>query len=206
MDPTSTELEQLLEQAARGDLHAREQLLALHRDRLRLMVSVHLDRRVAARLDPSDVIQEALVDASQQLSGYLRDRPLPFYPWLRQIAWNRLIELYRKHVIAQKRSVTREESPALPDQSVVALAERLVSSSTPSKEMIRDELCKRVRQALLDLAEHDREVLVMRHLEQMPMAEIAAILGVSEGAVKVRHLRALRRLRESLGEPTEGTP
>src|SRR5262249_30093643 len=186
MEPTPPELEQLLERAARGDLDAREQLLALHRDRLRRMVSVHLD--------PSDVIQEALVDASQQLSGYLRDRPLPFYPWLRQISWNRLIELYRKHVLAQKRSVTREEAPALPDQSVVALAERLVSSSTPSKEMIREELCKRVRQALLDLAEHDREVLVMRHLEQM-MAEIAATLGVSEGAVKVRHLRALRRLR-----------
>jgi len=203
LDPSGHE--ELIERARRGDARACEQLLAAHRDRLRRMVAVRLDRRLAARVDPSDVVQEVLVDACAQLSAYLKERPLPFYPWLRQLAWGRLIELYRKHVLAQRRSVTREEAPALPDESVLELAERLVASgSTPSRRLIRDELRTRVRQALLELAERDREVLVMRHLEQMPMAEIAAVLGVSEGAVKVRHLRALQRLRAVLDVEGDG--
>jgi len=199
MQENAPESEGLLEQAGQGDVRARDQLLALHRDRLRRMVAVHLDRRMAARIDPSDVVQEALADACQQLPRYLRERPLPFYPWLRQLAWNRLVELYRKHVMAQRRSVNREERPALPDESVLELADRLVGNvSSPSKQIIREEMRQRVRQALVALPERDREVLVMRHLEQLPMAEIAAILGSSEGAVKVRHLRALERLHAIL--------
>src|SRR5204863_7281815 len=109
--------------------------------------------------------------------------------------------------LAQRRSVLRETPPALPDESVAELADLLVSSqSTPSKQLMREELRARVRQALLELGERDREVLVMRHLEEMAMAEIAAVLGVSEGAVKVRHVRALQRLRAVLGDGKDGTP
>src|SRR5436305_2971842 len=107
----------LLDRAAAGDGDARRQLLDRHRRRLRRMIAVRLDRRLAARIDPSDVVQEALAAADQKLSAYLRQRPVPFYPWLRQLAWERLIELHRQHIYAQKRSVTREEAqdPALPD-------------------------------------------------------------------------------------------
>ena len=208
MDTDRTQPDELLERAARGDPAARDALLGWHRDRLRRMVAVRLDRRLAARVDPSDVVQEALADACRQLSHYLRERPLPFYPWLRQLAWNRLVDLYRRHVLARRRSVTREEPPPLPNESVAELADRLVAAdSTPSKRVVREELRQRVRQALLRLPEHDREVLVMRHLEQLPMAEIAAILGVTEGAVKVRHVRALARLQGVLAaEGEEGPP
>src|SRR6266436_992052 len=120
--------EELLNHAERGDDAAREELLMHHRNRLKRMIAIRLDRRMAARVDPSDVVQETLTQAAQRLSSYLRDRPVPFYPWLRQLAWERLIELNRRHIYAQKRSVTREESCSmeLPDESALELANRLL--------------------------------------------------------------------------------
>jgi RNA polymerase sigma-70 factor (ECF subfamily) len=167
------------------------------------MVAFRLDRRMAARVDPSDVVQEALADAARKLSAYLRDRPLPFYPWLRQIAWDRLVELHRRHILAQKRSVTREEGPSLPltDESAVLLAERLLArGGNPVYELVREEVRQQVQAVLARLAPRDREVLVLRHLEQLSTREMAAVLGISEGAVKTRHLRALQRFRVLLSE------
>jgi RNA polymerase sigma-70 factor (ECF subfamily) len=199
--PHDPDTDGLLDRAAQGDRPAREQLLARHRDRLRKMVVYHMDHRLAARVDPSDVVQEALADAAQQLSDYLRQRPLPFYPWLRQLAWDRLIDLYRRHVQASKRSVTREVPGllSLPDGSAVELAGRLLDlGPSPSANLLQSEVRRRVREALDQLAPRDREVLVLRHLEQLTTADTAAVLGITEGAVKSRHLRALRRLRDLL--------
>ena len=149
-----------------------------------------------------------MVDAHREIDDYLRDRPLPFYPWLRQIAWERLIALHHRHISAQKRSVAREErlELALPDESVVELAGKLLATGTsPSRHAVRAELRGRVRAALDRLSRRDREVLVMRHLEQLTINEIAALLGASEGAVKTRLTRALLRLRGLLvGEFGEG--
>jgi RNA polymerase sigma-70 factor, ECF subfamily len=203
MSGAEPDTEQLIERAGRGDDGARQDLLARHRDRLRRMVRVYLDRRVAARVDPSDVIQEALAEAARKLSTYLRERPLPFYPWLRQIAWERLVKVHRRHLRAGMRSATREEPGGLglPDESALDLARKLVAPGTsPSHRLVRDELRGRVQGALARLAARDRAVLVMRYLEQLPIREIAAALGTSEGAVKVRHLRALERLRALLAE------
>jgi len=203
MTPLQPDTEELLRQAGQGDPNARARLLARHRARLRKMVSCRLDRRLAARIDSSDVVQDVLAEASQKLGRYLRDRPLPFFPWLRQLAWERLAALHRRHVQAQKRSVRREEPRALtlPDESAVELAGRLVArDSSPSQRLLREELLERMRRALLRLPERDREVLVLRHLEQLSVAEIAKVLEISPGAVKVRHLRALERLRDQLDE------
>src|SRR6516162_2559886 len=176
-EPRGIEADELIERAARGDDAARHQLLARHRDRLKRMVAVHLDRRLAARVDPSDIVQEALLDAHRELSDYLRRRPLPLYPWLRQLAWERLLKWHRAHIHVQKRSVGREEpwDLALPEESAVLLAHRLIAAGTsPSRRLIRDELRQRVRAALEAMSPRDREVLVMRHLEEMTAAEIAA--------------------------------
>jgi RNA polymerase sigma-70 factor (ECF subfamily) len=199
--------DQLLDRASRGDGHARQQLLARHRARLRAMVAARLDRRLAARLDPSDVVQEALAEAARRLDDYLRQRPLPFYPWLRQLAWDRLVKEHRAHLGRAKRSVCREEPGALglPEESVAELARRLASSATsPSRHALRAELRGRVRAALALLGEADREVLVLRYLEGLPLREVAAVLGVSEPAVKMRHFRALERLRALLEAGHEG--
>src|SRR5215467_9832648 len=108
-EPHRIDADELIERAARGDDAARQQLLAGYRDRLKRMVAVHLDRRLAARVDPSDIVQEALLDAHRELSDYLERRPLPLYPWLRQLASERLAKWHRAHIRAQKRSVGREE-------------------------------------------------------------------------------------------------
>src|SRR5262249_18903145 len=156
---------ELLERAGRGDPSARQQLLTRHRDRLRRMVALRLDRRLAARLDPSDIVQESLAEAHQHLSDYLSRRPLPFYAWLRQFAWERIAKQYERHVRAQRRSVTREEVPPLPDESVAQLARRLIASATsPSRRLLREEVRDRVRTALACLKPSDREVLVLRYL------------------------------------------
>ncbi len=197
--------EELLERAGRGDPAARQQLLTRHRDRLRRMVALRLDRRLAARLDPSDIVQESLAEAHQHLSDYLRRRPLPFYAWLRQFAWERIVKQYERHVRAQRRSVTREETPPLPDESVAQLAHRLIASATsPSRRLLREELRDRVRAALESLKPSDREVLVLRYLEGLSNSEAAAVLGIGESAVGMRHLRALERLRALLGEDAGG--
>jgi RNA polymerase sigma-70 factor (ECF subfamily) len=188
----------LVEQARNGNAEAKKGLFERHRPRLRQMVSLRLDPRLAARVDPSDVVQEALAAAIPRFDEFLRDRPLPFYPWLRQFAWDCLLQLHRRHVTARRRSVTREEvwEPGLSAESVLRLSERLLSrGSSPSDNLIRQELRDRLQAALAKLSPNDREILVMRNLEQMPAAEIAAVLGLKEGTVRVRHLRALERLR-----------
>jgi RNA polymerase sigma-70 factor (ECF subfamily) len=202
MAPERPDTDELLRRSVHGDASARQALLAQHRVRLRQMIAVRLDRRLLARLDPSDVVQEVLVEAHEKLDDYLRQPPLPFYPWLRQLAWQRLLKIHQHHH-AQKRRVTREgpELLALPDESAGDLAERLVGSATsPSKQLLRQEQRQQVRDALGRLGERDREVLVLRYLEQLSVAEIAAVVGTTEGAVKTRHARALLRLQALLGE------
>ena len=203
MDSEELQPEELLERARQGDAEARAQLFTYPRKRLRDMIALRMDHRLRARIDPSDVVQDALADAFLQLPDYLQEQPLPFYPWLRQIAWNRLIDLHRRHLLAQRRSVLREESPlALPNASVVALAELLIANGTsPSGQIMREEMRDRLQAALLQLKDSDRELLVLRYLEKLSTAEIAAVLGIREGAVKVRHFRALERLRPLLESP-----
>src|SRR5207244_10322847 len=143
MAPNDADSEELLARASRGDCDAQQQLLTLHGERLRKMVAARMDRRLAARIDPSDVVQEALLDASRLLPAYLRERPLPFYPWLRRLAWKRLVKLQQRHLKAQRRSVTREEQrmPLLPEESALELAGRLMAPGTrPGKHGWRDEL------------------------------------------------------------------
>jgi RNA polymerase sigma-70 factor (ECF subfamily) len=201
MENAVLDIEQLLEQARGGDTTAQQALLGAHRARLRRMVAVRLDRRISSRVDPSDVVQEALAAAAELLPQYLRDQPIPFYPWLRRLAWERLVKLHRQHIGTAKRTVSREIVVELPDGSVDVLARLVVADHTsPSDQAVRKELQNRVRTALDQLGERDREVLILRYLEQLPATEIAAILEITPGAVKVRHLRALERLRLLLGE------
>jgi RNA polymerase sigma-70 factor (ECF subfamily) len=199
MSKAHSDTEVLLERAGRGDSEARQELLIRFQERLMRMVALRLDRRLAPRMDPADIVQEALLDAAENLAEYLRSRPLPFYPWLRQFAWQRLSKLHRHHLGTQRRDAAREQAweAALPDQSAALLARRILASGTsPSRQAIRSELRERVQAALAKLSDRDREVLVLRHLEQMTTAEISATLAISEAAVKKRHLRALERLRE----------
>jgi RNA polymerase sigma-70 factor (ECF subfamily) len=170
------------------------------------MVGVRIDPALAARVDPSDVVQDVLAEAHRTLDAYLRNRPLPFYPWLRRLAWERLAKLHRHHVRSRRRSLLREErgAPGLSDQSALALAERLLAGGTsPSGHVLRQEMRERVRAAMQGLGERDREVLALRFLEGLSTAETAVVLGIGEGAVKSRLMRAVARFRDLLDPPAE---
>lgn len=197
--------EELLELAAAGNESAVSCLLSRYRTRLREMVRLRMDGRIAARCDPSDVVQEALLDAHRQLARYLTERPLPFYPWLRQITWQQLVAHHRRHLKYQARSVLREDEiwRTLSDRSSQNLAEQLTDSMvTPSQQLARSELRCLVFAALEQLSDNDREVLVLRILEQLSAQEAGAVLGLTAAAVRARQLRALKRLRQ-LVDPVE---
>ncbi len=197
----------LLERTSWGDKQARDLLLERHRARLRTMIAVRMDRRIRARIDPSDVVQDVLQEASKNLGDYLQDRPVPFLVWLREIAWKRLVDLRRRHVNAAKRSVAREREFdfGLSDELTAALADRLVASGTsPSKHLMEEELRVEVGAALQALPPLDREVLILRYLERLSLAETAEALGISKGAASTRHTRALGRLRELLDADRKG--
>lgn len=191
-------IEELLQRAAAGDPDAQGALLRRERARLRRMITLRIDKRLLARVDPSDVLQETLIEAANKLSDYVRHQPLPFYPWLRQIAAERLEKLKRRHVTAQKRSVKREvhENEAAGDRSAAFLIQYLVASQTsPSGQLQQQERRRQIGAALQDLAADDRDILVLRHLEQLSIGETAAVLGISEAAAKSRHFRAIQRFR-----------
>jgi len=195
--------EELVRRARKGDSSAANRLVVRHSARLRRMVAVRMDRRLVSRLDPSDVVQETLIEALRLLPDYLRDRPMPFYPWLRQIAWNRLVDLHRRHILSKRRSLDREVRLDLPldEPSAYQLVELLLArESAPAARMLREELRYRVRKAIDRLSPEFREVLILRQIEQLSIEEIAAVLAVPQGTVKSRHFRALGQLRELLDE------
>ena len=194
MTDAPPDTDELLRRTGAGDRDARGELLQRHRQRLRRMIALRIDPRLAARVDPSDVVQDVLAEADRRLDRYVHKRPLPFYPWLRQLAWDRLADQHRRHVRAGRRSVKREEGApwALSDASAAELAQRLLApGDSPSAGVQREEVRDRVRAALAALAEQDREVLVLRYLEELSAHEVGAVLGIAEAAAKKRALRAL---------------
>src|SRR5262249_12847477 len=179
--------------AAGGRLRGR------HRAKPRRRVAVRFDRRLATRVDPSDIVQESLLEAAARMDEYVRTRPLPFYPWLRRIASDRLADAARRHLHARRPSVGREVPARLPHEAVAELAERLLApNSAPSAPLRRRERRERVRSALESLPDRDRGVLVLRYLEDLSTSDTALVLGVGEGTVKMRLVRALQRLRDQM--------
>jgi RNA polymerase sigma-70 factor (ECF subfamily) len=167
------------------------------------MISVRIDRRLARRFDSSDVVQDVLLEATRHLSEYLKLRPMPFYPWLRRLAWERLTQLHRQHVLSKRRSILREGPKILPfpDESTFDLADQLLTKeASPSSSLMRKELRQRVWDALAHMSAQDREVLTLRYLEQLSTIETAAVLEITDGGVKSRLMRAVKRLRELLDE------
>jgi RNA polymerase sigma-70 factor (ECF subfamily) len=196
------ETNDLLERAAAGDSEGLGRLLDRDRARLRRMVALRLDRRLNGRVDPSDVIQEAQLEAAGRLAEFLRNPTMPFFVWLRLITGQRLLALHRRHLGARLRDAAREVSldrPALPQATSAALAAQLLGRATsPSAAAVRAEMKARLHEALDVMDPIDREVLTLRHFEQLSTAEAARELGISEEAAKKRHIRALKRLQAIL--------
>lgn len=204
MWPDSIETGDLLAAARHGDAEAVNRLLNRHREPLRRVVGLRLDRAIARRVDASDIVQDVMLEASRRLPDYLRDPRLPFHLWLRQIARDHLIDAHCRHRLAERRTIDREkpiEAAAFLDRSSIDLAANLRDHElTPAAAAIRQELERRFHAVLEQLDAEDREVLIMRYFEQLSNQEVAQALGLSEAAAGMRHLRALRRMRARLGE------
>ena len=204
MWPEQDETLELLKQAGGGDRQAVNNLMDRHRDALRHLVRMRLDQKIQRRVDVSDVVQDVLVEANRRLGDYMANPVMPFRLWLRQIAQDRIIDAHRRHRASARRSVDREQTPALPrglDKSSIQLAALLNDNQlTPAEKALQKEMAKRVEAAILKLDEKDCEIIVMRHYEHLTNQEVALSLSLTEPAASMRYLRALRRLKSILQE------
>jgi RNA polymerase sigma-70 factor (ECF subfamily) len=198
----SAEPDELLARAAEGSQADWTALLTRYGERLRRMVALRLDPRLQGRVDTSDVLQEVYLEAFRQLPDYLHDPTLPFFLWLRFLAAHKLGRIHRHYLGTQARDARREVSldrGAVPEASSAALAAQLVGHDTPPSEAAaRAERKRLLQEALERMDPLDREVVALRHFEQLSRAETARVLGISEAATAKRYLRALARLKETL--------
>ena len=195
-------------QAEAGNAAAVNQLLDRHRDAVRRMIDLRLDHMVRRRVDASDIVQDVLIEANRRLNDYLKNPTMPFHLWLRHMAQDRLIDAHRRHRGAARRSLDREQplASAAVDQSTYDLADALKDPElTPAAAATWHELQRRFQEAIDQLDEQDREVVLMRHFEYLSNSEVAAALGLTEPAAGMRYLRAMRRLREKLTPPNDSS-
>jgi RNA polymerase sigma-70 factor, ECF subfamily len=205
-DPANESAE-LLRRAGEGDSAALGTLLEAHRKRLRRMVRLRLDPRLQGRVDPSDVLQEAFLQAAQRLAQYLRQPKMPFFLWLRFLTGQKMLELRRRHLGTEARDAGREVSlyrEAMPEASSACLAAQLMGKITaPLQAAIRAEMKLRLQEALNSMDPMDREVLALRHFEQLNNTETAEVLGITPSGASSRYLRALKRLKDIMGTMPE---
>jgi RNA polymerase sigma-70 factor (ECF subfamily) len=202
MTDSATTPDDLLRRAHAGDEAALGTLFAHYRDRLRKMVRLRLDRRVYGRIDASDVLQEAFLDVARRFPEYAAAPTVPFYLWLRALTGQRLIDLHRQHLGARMRDAGREVSlyrGALPQASSASLAQQMLAGLTsPTQAAVRAEMQLQLQEALNSMDPIDREVVVLRHFEELNNVETAQVLGLDTSAASKRYIRAIRRLKAIL--------
>ena len=198
------DVESLLRSAADGDAQAQTELFERFRPRLKKMVRLRLNRRLQGRIDDSDIVQDALLAASRRLPQYLENPQAPFFLWLRRITGDKLLETHRTHLGTQARNAEREISlhrGALPPATSVSLAAQLVGRMTsPSQAAVKAEMRIQLQEALNSLDPLDREILALRHFEQLTNSEAAQELDLEPSAASKRYIRALAKLQKVLGQ------
>ncbi|MBM3980328.1 MAG: sigma-70 family RNA polymerase sigma factor [Planctomycetes bacterium] len=191
---------QLLDRVRGGDQPALAELFARHRDKLRRMVQLRLDHRLAGRVSPSDVLQEAYIDAVKRIDHYFDKPDQSFFGWLRLVVGQRLADVHREH-LAQKRDVGNEvpihRGPPGADSACLAAC-LLGDGTSPSNAAARTESFSRLEEALTQMDPLDREVLALRHFEELSNTDTATILGIQPAAASKRYVRALARLKQIL--------
>lgn len=197
--PDSEDTCNLLDRIAEGDDLARDELFKRHRQALKRFVDFHLDDRLRARFDPSDVVQVTQLELVRRIKDFVDHRPMPFHLWQRKKAFERLLNLRRDHLRRARRSIQRE-CPQ-PDRSSILLAGHLrTSKETPIDILEAQERAEQVHRAVARLTVGDREILLLRHAEDLPVDEIAYLLGIESAAARKRFGRALIRLQKLLAD------
>lgn len=185
-----------------GDEQALAVLFSRYRERLKQLVEFRLDQRMRGRVDASDVLQEAFLDANQRLRHFTAKQEMSVFVWLRQVTLQRLIDVHRRHVNAQARNVKQEVAirhgdPSAPTSALMA-AQLVGHFTSPSQQAMRAEMLEQVQQALDCIDETDREVLALRHFEELTNNEVAEVLGITKAGASNRYVRALARLKAAL--------
>ena len=206
MGPSDSEntadIEVLIHRAAEGDEAALASLFDTYRARLRRMVQLRLDRRLQGRVDASDVLQEAYIDLAKRLPEYSRQQALPFFLWLRLIVGQRLLHVHRRHLQTAMRDASLEVSlyrGAMPQATTISLAANLIGRMTSiSEKAARAEIQIKLQEMLNAMDPIDREILVLRHFEELSNKEAAQVLGITKSAASNRYIRALKRLKDAL--------
>src|SRR6516164_10381224 len=198
-----SEHDDLLRRARAGDEPALAALFTRYRDRLKRMVRLRLDRRLSGRVDASDVLQEAYLEAHKRLPEY-SEKEMPFFLWLRLVTGQKLIDVHRHHLGAKMRDAGQEVSlyrGALPQATSASLAQQLLAGLTsPTQAAVRAEMQLKLQEGLNSMDPIDREVVVLRHFEELNNIETAAVLGIEPPAASKRYLRAVRRLKAILDQ------
>jgi RNA polymerase sigma-70 factor, ECF subfamily len=196
-EPNNTQ--ELLELARGGNQSSFNELFKRHRERLRKAIAMRVDRRLAARIDASDVLQETYMEAFRRLPKYLRQGEMPFYLWLHWIAREKVLALHRRHLGAEKRTVAYEV-PLLPVGSSATFVSAVIAGRepSPSQALAKTELAECLRMALGQLDNGDRDLILWRHFEQLSARDMAQLLQISEAAASKRYIRAVERLRKIL--------
>ena len=201
--------DQLLSRAAAGDGPALAELFERFRPRLLRMVELRMDARIKARFDAADVVQEAFVDVARRLPTYATKSDIPFFLWLRIVTGDRLGKFHRLHLGAEKRAAYREVTASaggqqIPDVSSAYLASQLAGQFTSVDRPIkREEARGKLHLALNSMNRDDRELIAMRHFEELSTAEIAAILGMTQSGVRKRYRLAIQRLSAAVGSSSD---
>jgi RNA polymerase sigma-70 factor (ECF subfamily) len=192
--------DQLLDSARDGDEAALSILVERHRKGLERMVALRMDRRLQGRVDPADVVQNAYLAVPGKFAQYVADPRLPFFLWLRQEVGQKLLDVHHSHLGNQVGDAGQEVSlyrGALPQVTSQSLAEHLLGKLTAtSHAAMRVELKLRVQEALNSMDPNDREVLILRHFEELSNIEAAQVLGIKSSAAVNRYVRALKRLKD----------
>lgn len=197
--PSNDELSELA-QLQRDGQQALARLFSGYRERLERMVRFRMDPRLSGRIDPDDILQEAYLEIDRRVQDYVDQPTVPLFVWMRQITWQILIDTHRRHLVAKARNITQEASrtPGAGLTSASLAAQLVGQLTSPSQAAIRNERLQRVREALDAMEEIDREVLALRHFEQLTNNEVADVLGLQKAAASNRYVRALSRLKQTL--------
>ena len=207
MWPEAEKTHELLDLARKGDEAATGRLLERHREALRRMADMRLDNKIRQRVDASDIVQEALIEINRRMPLYLENPVMPFHLWVRQIMTDRLIDAHRRHRVSKKRSVDLEQAPVVAsnlDHSTIQFGPQITDGElTPAANAIHKEMQRLFVEAVEEMDDQDREIIVMRHFEQLTNQEVAKVLDLTEPAASMRYLRAFRRLKKKLAPDRE---
>lgn len=200
MAADEAENEELLRKVRAGDKNSLGELFAVYRAQLKAMIDLRLDPRLNGRVSGSDILQETYIEALKRLEHFVEKPEMPFYLWLRLVAAQRLIDVHRQHLGAAMRDVHREVTmDGVPNASSCCLAARLAGKvDSPSQVAMRHETMAQLEQALQGMDPIDREILALRHFEELSNDEVASILNLKKAAASNRYVRALQRLKEIL--------